>query len=77
MTDEQKYPEHRKLKAVAEKTQFVHDFLSFCEEKGIYLMNGEVYAAHADLLYKFTGIDRWKLDDEKRAMLDECRKVKT
>lgn len=69
-----KYPQHEKLKAVSEKTQFVHDFLSWCEEKGVFLMNGEVYARHDDLLYKFTGIDRWKLEDEKTAMLEQVSK---
>ncbi len=67
------WPEHEKLKRVADKTQFVHDFLSWCEEKGIYLMNGELYARHDEWLYKFTGIDRWKLEDEKRKMLEMCR----
>jgi hypothetical protein len=71
------YPEHEKLKAVSDKTQFVHDFLTFCEEKGVSLQteNG-VYKRHAELLYEFTGIDQWKLEDEKRAMLDSIRTAK-
>ena len=32
-----------------------------------------MYKRHDDLLYKYTGIDRWKLEDEKRALLEECR----
>jgi hypothetical protein len=70
----EKYPQHQKLKLVSDKTQFVHDFLTFCEEKGISLQdeNG-VYKHHSDLLYEFTGIDKWKLEDEKEALLEECR----
>jgi len=72
----EKYPEHEKLKAVADKTQFVHDFLTFCEEKGVYLEKNGVYQRHAELLYKFTGIDQWKLEDEKRAMIDSIEPKK-
>lgn len=74
MSKEQ-YPEHEKLKLVSDKTQFVHDFLTFCEEKGISLQteNG-IYKQHAELLYEFTRIDQWKLDDEKRAMIESCNK---
>lgn len=73
---EPKYPEHEKLKAVADKTQFVHDFLSWCEVQGIFLEKDDRYQRHDDLLYKFTGIDRWKIEDEKRAMIDGLRKGK-
>lgn len=68
------YPEHEKLRAVSEKTQFVHDFLTFCEEKEIFLMKDDVYQQHAKLLYEFTNVDQWKLEDEKRAMLEAFRK---
>ncbi len=70
----ERYPEHAKLKMVSDKTQFVHDFLTFCEEKGISLQdeNG-VYHRHDKLLYEFTGIDQWKLEAEKEALLEECR----
>lgn len=69
-----KYPEHEKLKLVSDKTQFVHDFLTFCEGKGFSLQSEDgVYKRHAELLYEFTGIDQWKLEDEKRAMLDMVR----
>lgn len=71
--DPKKYPEHAKLHEVADKTQFVHDFLTFCEEKGIYLMKDDVYQRHDKLLYEYTEIDQWKLDDEKRAMIEEFR----
>ena len=70
-----RYPEHEKLKLVSAKTQFVHDFLTFCEEKGISLEKDGRYMAHRDLLYEFTGIDQWKLEDEKRAILDGLRKA--
>jgi|KBSSwiStaDraftv2_1062776.scaffolds.fasta_scaffold11980_7 hypothetical protein len=69
-----KYPEHEKLKLVSDKTQFVHDFLTFCEEKGFSLQSeAGVYKRHAELLYEFTDIDQWKLEDEKRQLLEEAR----
>ena len=69
-----KYPEHEKLRLVSEKTQFVHDFLTFCEERGINLLNeAGVYQRHDKLLYEFTGIDQWKLEDEKQQLLEEAR----
>jgi hypothetical protein len=71
-----KYPEHEKLKVVSEKTQFVHDFLQWCEVQGIFLEKDGMYKRHDELLYKFTGINRWKLEDEKRAMLDGIRTAK-
>lgn len=74
--DAKKYPQHAKLETVSDKTQFVHDFLMFCEEKGIILTKDDIYKPHADLLYEFTGIDRWELEDEKRSLLDSIRKAK-
>ncbi len=72
-----KYPEHEKLKLVVDKTQFVHDFLTWCEGLGYFLMKDDRYQRHDELLYKYAGIDRWKLEDEKRAMVEglqaDCR----
>lgn len=72
--DPKKYPQHTKLEAVSEKTQFVHDFLTFCEESGAFLMKDDRYVRHDDMLYKFTGIDRWKLEAEKRKMMEDFLK---
>jgi hypothetical protein len=75
-TSDERYPQHAKLKKVSDKTQFVHDFLTFCEGKGISLQTEDgVYKRHADLLYEFTGIDQWKLEDEKRSLIEDCRKM--
>lgn len=78
------YPEHQKLKRVMHKTQFVHDFLEFCNTQGVYLgkeeTNGSInhsFFVHADfdkLMYQFIEVDPVKLEKEKRAMLDLCRK---
>lgn len=67
------YPEHEKLRLVAGKTQFVHDFLTFLESKGIGLehKDGNRRPSTDDLLYEFINVDRWKLEDEKRAMLGQ------
>lgn len=73
----QRYPEHEKLKVVAEKTQFVHDFLTWCEGLGIFLEKDGVYQRHDNLLYKYVEVDRWKLEDEKREMLGGLQKEMT
>lgn len=73
------YPEHEKLKRVSEKTQFVYDFLEFLQEKGYWLTTsdgnrGLGISERDDLLFKFIGVDRWKLEDEKTEMLEGCKK---
>ncbi len=68
------YPEHAKLREVADKTQFVHDFLRFCGEKGFHLAHKDDRdhcPKEDDLLYKFIDVDYWKLENEKRAMLGQ------
>jgi hypothetical protein len=72
------YPEHAKLKTIAEKTQFTADFFDFLEENGIFLSSEESPVSigrRDDLLYRFIGVDHWKLEDEKRAMLDRFREI--
>lgn len=92
------FPEHEKLRAVADKSQAAGEFLDWLlEEKGYSL--GQ-YHQHADacydeddkrvcgrskdtlypacprvtdLLAEFFGIDKEKLEEEKRAMLAACR----
>lgn len=79
--DVSEYPEHEKLKAISHYSQRIGEFLEWCSyEKGFSLcfMNGDDYhpinILPNDLLAEFFEIDKWKLEDEKRAMLDELRK---
>ena len=74
MARPKRYRQHEKLRTVCLQTQFVHDFLTFCEEHGVYQMKDGVYMRHDDLLYRFVGVDRWKLEDEKRAMIEDGKK---
>lgn len=71
------YPEHEKLKAVKDMTQFVHDFLEFCEEKGVSLVrDGEIPVSRQrfdDLLFEFIEVDPKELEHEKRLMLRNLR----
>ena len=77
---EETYPEHIKLKAVAEKTQAISEFLSWCaDEKDIYLgehvdgseLNGP--GRTQELIAEFFDIDQSKIETEKRAMLEAMR----
>lgn len=76
MSDENKYPLHATVKANEQRTQAIHDFLEFCDDKGIHLRGeyGGFNCSNRDkLLYEFIGVDMWKFEDEKRAMLDVFR----
>lgn len=71
-----KYPEHDKLAAIQDQTQAIGEFLEWCaDEEGVYLMSTEgggsrPYAVSwMPLLAKWAGIDRDKLEAEKRALL--------
>lgn len=80
------YPEHQKLKRVMRKTQFVHDFLEFCNTRDVFLgkemTDGSInhsFFLHADLdklIYAFIEVDPKKLEAEKRAMIESCRKAR-
>lgn len=82
MSKKDPYPQHARLKAVAAQTQFVNDFLTYLGEQGIYLYkdfpDGAQRAVSVserdDNLYKYIKVDRWKLEDEKRAMVDSLNK---
>jgi hypothetical protein len=80
------YPEHEKLRAIKDKSQAIYDFLAWCEEEKGYGLavdsesgyQGEKYwvpESKRDLLAEFFGIDQQKLEGEKRAMLDEMRRM--
>jgi len=70
-----KYPQHARLRAVQDKTQFTADFFEYLGERGIWLYTkdgvGIGTGERDDLLYKFINVDRWRLEDEKRAMLNQ------
>lgn len=79
------YPEHEKLSAISDKSQAIYDFLMWCaEEKGAELATWAeegldrmwpLNTAKRELLAEYFGIDLNKLEDEKRAMLDEMRRA--
>jgi hypothetical protein len=76
------YPEHDKLSAVADRTQAVGDFLEWISDRhGARLMaffEGQGWGTPPGFLQtwlaEWAGIDREKLEQEKRAMLDGLRK---
>lgn len=77
------YPEHTKLRAVKDRSQCVGEFIEWLDEQGIFLAeywggrDRTLYRAHESrdsLLARFFEIDRDRLEEEKRAMLEECRR---
>lgn len=78
MSDEKKYPEHAKLRAVIRESQALCRFLvEHCPTKGWELVNGVSGAPVAQsaeyIAAEFFGLDRRALEAEKLAMLDEIR----
>lgn len=69
------YPEHDKLRPYVDKTNFTMEFIKeHCEPKGVFLSDKDGRAVCVeDLLYEFIEVDRWKLEDEKRAMVDSLQ----
>jgi len=75
------YPEHDKLRAVSNKSQSIGEFLDWARnEHGWELCRMEPYGDYTpiyksinDILAEYFEIDRTKLDDEKRAMLEELK----
>lgn len=75
-----KYPEHDRLAAVNDKTQTIGEFLEWAGSTGVLLCEiapDDHFYPVGDtmtLLAEWAGIDRDRLEDEKRQMLDEmCR----
>jgi hypothetical protein len=82
-----KYPEHDKLQAVQEESQTIGEFLDLgpymlCEHYAINPETGSPYIephwmpvrkSISDILAEYFEIDQNKLEEEKRAMLDEMR----
>jgi hypothetical protein len=72
------YPEHEKLKAIADKSQEIYDFIDWLGwSHGIALYDTAtdrgVTTSLKFLLAKFYDIDLARIEDEKRAMLDDLR----
>ena len=73
------YPEHDKLKAVKDKSQAIGEFLEWLhDDRGMVLAErderNDLFISPLSiraLLAEFFEIDEQRLDDEKRAMLDE------
>jgi hypothetical protein len=87
-----KYPEHKKLRAIVDKSQSIGDFIDWLKnEKSVLLMREDSYEDEEgqarDFGYAYVGgelrtyleeffeIDGKKLEAEKRAMLEEQRKL--
>lgn len=78
------YPEHEKLGKITDKSQICGEFLDWLRnERGIVLADWSqqsdiLYPVHIstmNLLAEFFGIDPVKIENEKRAMLDETRAI--
>jgi len=78
------YPEHTKLKAIQHQSQTVGEFLEWLDSKGIQLCTylrpddnwpTRLATNNRDLLAEYFDIDQKVLEDEKRKMLDEQRKL--
>lgn len=70
-----------KLAAEKWKTQLIHDFLEFAEERGIHLGqwtgDGKFFWPRSgnndDLLAEFIGVDMNEVEREKQAILEDIR----
>lgn len=86
-----KYPEHVKLRAVKPDADVIASFLEWLDTEDLTICridgNGDYetafieyagqtrFASISALLEAYFEIDPWKLDDEKKAMLEECREA--
>jgi hypothetical protein len=83
MLDADKYPMHAKLEPLQHLSQAVYDFLEWCDEQGFFIAqydeaNGNAYGiieSRQRLLARHFEIDLDALENEKRAIIDECRAV--
>ena len=80
------YPEHDKMRAIADESQTIAEFLMWLTDtKAIHLaqydpssIHGRTFAVNTpttDLLAEFYGIDLAVVEAEKRAMLDSIRQA--
>lgn len=83
---EEQYPEHTRLHAVKDKAQVVGEFIEWMHEQGVvfcqFSEHGTQHFESHEQLYnrpieeivaRFFEIDRDKLEQEKRAMLEDLR----
>lgn len=77
-----RYPEHQKLIAVKDESQTVGEFIEWLGEQGIYLCSIPPYYQSTyvpvsegivNMLARFFEIDLDKIEQEKRAILEELR----
>jgi hypothetical protein len=82
----EKYPEHEKLKLISKESQVIGKFLEDMQiDGGWNLMRYDEQSDDYEymrgsinqLLAKYFGIDEKKLEEEKRDILEECRKLST
>lgn len=77
------YPEHDKLRKIADKSQVCGEFIDWLESRGIVLC--EIHRRRDEflptqetlqaLLAAFFDIDQKRIDAEKEEMLDDIRKM--
>lgn len=78
------YPEHERLSKVRDKSQAIGEFLEWLNEQDLHLARYDHRGVKLEpvpweiqnRLADFFGIDLNVLEDEKRTMLDEQRKLK-
>lgn len=80
--EELKYPEHEKLILVQDQSQSIGEFLEWLtNEKGLSFCSfdeggvNEAYYSNQELLAEYFGIDLYKIEQEKKQMLKEIRKL--
>ena len=80
--DEVKYPEHEKQHAIVDKSQAIGEFLDWMSQQGIHRMRYEEFDTWVHdsrsiecLLAEYFNINLDTIETEKRAMLDEIRKL--
>ena len=77
------YPEHEKLHLIKDKSQEIGSFLEWLQDDAKIILAEydemdflyPIYIRTEELLAKYFNIDLKKIEQEKRAMLDEIRKV--
>lgn len=70
------YPEHQKLRAIADRSQAIGEFLDWMGHQGFWLHDRDGFEPHGsvqDWLARYFDIDRDKIEAEKRAMLEALR----
>jgi hypothetical protein len=89
MTEEiqRKYPEHAKLDKIQKESQVIGEFLEWLGSVGLWISEYKASYRGAEevlvstqkstsqILAQYFNIDQNKIDQEKREMLEECRRV--